>query len=133
MADGRKRPGLAGLSDLSARRQRRRRADEHVSCSRAIGAVLAVLVAVGVVSAGASAVAESYTPQARQSAYSPQRLDWEKHVNDLSQRGEHCFKRYYRMSKESFYKLVELLRPRLEANPHFGGEKRSLCVVVAVL
>lgn len=61
-------------------------------------------------------------PKTRRSIYEPRRLVWDEHVQDLGQRGPHCFKRFYRMDVSSFNKLVGLLRPRLERNAHFGGE-----------
>lgn len=81
-----------------------------------------VLVVAGLVSAGASTIAQSYLPQTRQPIYDPVRIDWDEHVEDLRQRGPHCFKRFYRMDVDSFRTLADRLRPRLEANAHFGGE-----------
>lgn len=77
-----------------------------------MGAAMAmVLVVAGLVSVGASTIAQSYMPRTRQSIYDPVRLDWGKHVEDLRRRGTHCFKRFYRMDVSSFTKLADPSTP----------------------
>ena len=126
MADGRKRRrGVSGLATTRARGRARQRSDVNrdvIRGSLLVGAVTMVLVVAGLVSVGASSIAQSYVPRTRRGIYDPVRLDWDKHVEDLRQRGPHCFKRFYRMEESSFNKLAELLRPALEPNAHFGGE-----------
>lgn len=89
-----------------------------------MAAAALVLAVAGLVSTGAATIAQGYMPRRRRSIYDPVRLDWAEHVEDLRQRGQHCFKRFYRMDERTFNTLVEHLRPLLEPNAHYGGECR---------
>lgn len=86
--------------------------DEHIRA-----ALIAVALAVGVAVATTS---QAYARAVRRPIYEPRRLSWEEHEADLKERS--CFRRYYRMEKESFHKLTELLRPLLERNAYYGSE-----------
>lgn len=82
-----------------------------------MAAVAAVLVAVGVISSG---MAHAQAPRVRRPIYEAKRLDWEEHAGDLDERDG--WRRSYRMDKDCFYKLAELLRPLLEVNAYFACE-----------
>lgn len=122
MDGARKRPGDPSLSSSSRLRQRRTRSDQRVrpNMTMVMRAVGAVVLAVGVVASG---VTHAYTPEVRAPIYKARRLNWEEHEADLEERK--CFRRYYRMDKEAFHKLAELLRPYLEVNYHFACEYSS--------
>ena len=47
-------------------------------------------------------------------------FDWEAHVHNLN---EDEFKARYRLSAQSFYKLLELLRPELDVNNHLMASR----------
>ena len=77
--------------------------------------------AVVVVAATTAGVAHAMpSPAIRKPVYEPQRLEWDDHAEDLDERD--YFKRVYRMPRQSFEKLADLLAPRLTVNAHFGSE-----------
>ena len=80
----------------------------------------AVTAAVMVAAAVASAIAFINTPKPRLPIYETRHIEWKEHVHDLLERK--CFKRFNRMPLETFEKLVALLRPSLEKNPHMARE-----------
>ncbi|CAN0023998.1 unnamed protein product [Pylaiella littoralis] len=86
-------------------------------------AVTAVVVVAGVVASG---VAHAHAPPVRAPIYEPRRLSWEYHESDLDERDG--WRRSYRMDKQTFYKLAELLRPLLEVNTYFAQVRLAVAL-----
>lgn len=143
MADSRKRDGPSGSSFWRERKRRYRRSDEHSQQQQQqqqqeqlrrrqhqqqratfMTALTAVVVVASVVASG---VAHAHAPPVRAPIYEPRRLSWEYHESDLDERDG--WRRSYRMDKQTFYKLAELLRPLLEVNTYFARECRGLLPV----
>ena len=52
----------------------------------------------------------------RQAYYVRDRLEWDKHVEELFEEGEHSFSRLYRMSYMSFMTLCSIIHPFVKMN-----------------
>ena len=61
-----------------------------------------------------SEIAHTHALEVRRPIYEPRRIQWDEHEKDLDDR--EGWRRSYRMDKQTFCKLVELLRPKLEVN-----------------
>ena len=110
MSDSRKRRGSAALPSYEVREVMPQPipADQG-SLVKVITAAVVLLIA----AAFATGVAHTLdAPKVRATINGAGRLDWEEHMDDLDNRK--AFLRYYRMPKETFDKLVQLLAPRLE-------------------
>ena len=85
------------------------------------GSLLMKAISAAVILAAAFATGVAHTrqaPKVRASINGARHLDWEHHVDDLENRK--AFLRYYRMTEETFDKLVQLLVPHLEKNASHG-------------
>ena len=102
MSDSRERRGFAVLpSYMRYARPRHNPADQGSQ-------VKAITAAVVLAAAFATGVAHTLqAPKVRATINGERCLDWEEHMDDLENRK--AFLRYYRMPKETFDKLVELL------------------------
>jgi hypothetical protein len=49
--------------------------------------------------------------RSRKSFYIRNRLEWDRHVQELAEEGPHAFPRLYRMQESSFVKLSQLIEP----------------------
>lgn len=116
----RKRGGRS--ESTSSRRTKRGRQEMNtLFVTRALAAATVVVLAA---TAAAGVAHTMQGPRIRRTVYEPpRRLDWDEHAEDLEQRD--CFRRMYRMPRESFDKLADLLAPLLTRNAYFGGELRA--------
>ena len=107
MSDSRKRRGSAALPSRMRYARPRHNPAELGSLVKAITA------AVVLAAAFATGVAHTLkAPKVEATINGARRLDWEEHMGDLENRTASL--RYYRMSQETFDKLVQLLAPHLE-------------------
>ena len=106
MDDSRKRSGSPGLASST----RRRRANDEMNGPRILGATTAAVVVVTAVTSSvthtmlASDIKKGINERSR-------RLNREEHCEDFDERGPDCFKRQYRMPRQTFDTIRSRLYP----------------------
>ena len=118
MDDRRKRRQPLG-SMPTARQQQRKRPCTAQEILTIVKAAVAIAILLSVVATTAGVIQGS-APKTRQRIHEPRRLVWEEHRVDLARRG--MFRRMYRMEKQTFRTLAELLRLILSHNGYYASE-----------
>ena len=127
MDGSRKRPGSPGLASST---QPKRTNDEINAHSSMIVTMTGAVVVVASVTS--SVTHTMLTSDIRRSINErSRRLDWEDHCEDLDERGPECFRRQYRMPRQTFEKTCRYTASPASTRPPFPRtllDERMSCI-----